>query len=500
MKSGNAAGEKVKAKVYVLYTGGTIGMVPSDPDNPASPLKPASKDDLVKHVPGIGTQTGIYWEIGGLVDDKGEPVPPLDSSDVNATHWTYVAAAIERVYNDYDGFVILHGTDTMAYTASGLSFLLANLSKPVVITGSQLPISSVRTDAVQNFVNAMYIAGYKATGLPLVPEVTICFGDSLLRGNRVRKVSTSAWQGFTTPNFPKLGTVGEHIKINTEFIRPPANNQEAAFFAHKVLVTDVMDVGLFPGLKASQLAKLLELPDLKGIVLRTFGAGNAPGYKDFLDVVAKAVEEEKVILNVTQCLEGMVEMGLYEASSGLLERGVISGLDMTPEAALAKMMWILATETGDEIKTQLQIDQRGEQSESLFDVSYGRHGTAGKPLGTVKASGRPSGQFRKAHLQRAVLRISGVGFAETELRNDIELRVFINLPGATGETPVDDPHCAVVFKQEYLGPDETTLMRDVTGTVRRVVEDGRPINIDLVPGGGKKIWCKGLYLALFARA
>ncbi len=495
--------KRPEAKVFVLYTGGTIGMRPIDPENPASPLVPASKEDLEKYVPGLGEAEGIHWEIHPLVDLNGKEVPPVDSSEVNANHWCYMAGCIEDAYDDFDGFVILHGTDTMAYTASALSFLLSNLAKPVVVTGSQLPISHVRTDAVQNFVNSVHIAGYKATGLPLVPEVTICFADSLLRGNRVRKVSTSAWQGFDTPNYPKLGAIGEYIKINEDVVRPPADNNDSPFFALKELVTNVMDLGIFPGLKASELEAILGL-DVRGFVFRTFGAGNAPSDPDFLDAIAKAVtgigERGKVILNVTQCNQGMVEMGLYAASSGLLERKVISGLDMTPEAALTKMMWLLTTETGEEIGLQLQIDQRGEQSESLFDVRFGEAGKKSQPMDVVKATARPSGQFRKDRLNRAVLRVSGLGFADAKKDEDIELKVFINMPGATATTSENDPHFAVNFRQPYQGADDTVLIQDVTPTVKRVVEEGRPINVTLIPGGGKKIWYNGLYLALFGRA
>ena len=488
--------EHAKARVYILYTGGTIGMVLSDADNPASPLVPASKEELQPYIAGV-EQEGIYWEIGGLVDRKGKPVPPLDSSDVNHEHWIYMAEAIEDVYRDFDGFVVLHGTDTMAYTASGLSFLLANLAKPVVITGSQLPIFSPRTDAIQNLVNAIYIAGYKAINLPLVPEVTICFADSLLRGNRTTKVSTSAMQGFDSPNYPKLGTIGEHIKINTEFIRPPSNNEQSPFYAYKTLNANVMDIGLFPGLRASQLESVLSLSDLQGVVLRTFGAGNAPSYSDFLDTIGKSIAKEKVILNVTQCVQGAVEMGLYEASSGLLERGVISGMDMTAEAALAKMMWILATEFGEQIQTQLQIAQRGEQSENLFDVRYGTIGRESEPQRLIQASASPAGQFRKAHLNRAVLRISEVGFEGLGEDEEIELRIFVNLPAAAG-TSTDDPHYAGSFF--YRNSQSANLLKDITPTIRRVAEDGRPIYITLVPIGDKRVWCKGLYLALFAKA
>jgi len=490
-----------KARVYVLYTGGTIGMVPKEPGNPASPLVPGDKSQLQRYAHGL-EEKGIDWIIEGLVDLDGKEVPPIDSSDIDADHWKFMAAQIERVYNDYHGFVILHGTDTMAYTASALSFLLENLAKPVVVTGSQLPISSVRTDGVQNFVNAIYIAGYKAAGLPCIPEVIICFGDSILRGNRTRKVSSSSWQGFDTPNFPKLGTIGEHIKINTSLLRPAANNEDTPFYAHTTLCTDVMDVGLFPGLKPAPLKSLLQLEAIKGVVLRTYGAGNAPGNKAFLDVIELAVKgvgrPGKTILNVTQCTQGTVEMGVYAASSGLLERGVISGLDITPEAALAKMMWILETQTGNEIQSQLQIDQRGEQTGSLFDVRYGACGDSSESVGLVSVSASPAGKFRKSNLVRAVLRVSHLGITDTQIGDEIELKVFINLPTADSNTPTKDRRFATTFHGAYQGPEATSFIEEVTSTVRTVAEEGHPIHVSVIPPKGKKIWYQGLYLALFA--
>jgi L-asparaginase len=485
--------DNAKARVLVIYTGGTIGMVPSDPTNPDSPLKPGDKEQLWKLMPGLGLKAGIFWDIKGLRD-----VPPLDSSDVNSIHWLKMAEAIEDEYENWDGFVILHGTDTMAYTTSGLSFLLANLSKPVVVTGSQLPISDERTDARLNFANAINIAGYKATGLPMVSEVVLCFGNRLLRGNRARKMSTSDLNGFDSPNCAWLGKLGEHIDINRELLLPAS---EESFYVNRTLNVNVMDIGLFPGLPAEVLKTLMvDNDNIKGFVMRTFGAGNAPGDVEFLEVLAQAISQRnKVIINVTHCPNGTVEMGLYAASSSLLELGVISGLDMTPEAALAKMFWILGTEREDQIPIQMQINQRGEQSESLFDLRYGSAGDEQHPIEINRADVQPTGKFRKEYLNRAILRISGLSFTDINVGDEFEIRVFINLPNANRDTPERDPHRATTFSESYAGPSKT-LIKDITPYIRRFAEVGRDISITVVSMKGGKFWYKGLFVGLFARA
>jgi len=496
-----------KANVLFIYTGGTIGAVPSIEGNLLSPLKPAAKEDLVKFMPGLGEEHGIVWDVVGLLDENDKPVPPLDSSNVESKHWIFMASAIEKHYNDYDGFVILHGTDTMAFTASALSFLLENLAKPVVITGSQLPIFATRTDAKQNLINSLYIAGYKATGLPLVPEVCVCFADRLLRGNRTRKVSSSAWAGFDTPNYPWLGAIGEHIRINTEVVRSPIDNSRNRFRAHKRMTTDVMDITVFPGLQPDQLKQILQLPKLRGIVFRTFGAGNAPDNDAFLNEIANATQatpEPRTIVNVTQCSQGMVEMGLYAASSGLLERGVISGLDMTPEAALTKMMFILSTQRGDDIQLELQQNLRGEQSENLFELRYGGNGTSDQPkIQDLEKAMRPPGPFQKDNLRRAILRVSGVGFQNKQNGDTVKLRVFVGLPEANELTAKSPklPEYAGEMAAPYAGEKDTVLLLDITESLKQVyTKDGSPIYINLVSTGGDQFWYRGLFVTLFAKA
>jgi L-asparaginase len=482
-----------RTKVLVIYTGGTIGMVNKDRTNPASPLVPVEDANaLIKDVPQLKQLRDILdFPIERLLDESGNEMPALDSSDVNATHWAAMARVIEREYDNYDGFVILHGTDTMAYTASALSFMLANLAKPVVVTGSQLSLTDIRTDAVQNLVNALHIAGWRATNLMLVPEVTICFADRLLRGNRVRKMSAASWQGFDTPNFPPLGEIGEHIRIFPERVAPPADNELQRFYIRTAFDPNVLDFGLFPGLNPVALEKVLMLDDVQGMVLRTFGAGNAPTDSKFLDTVGRAVEAGKVVVNVTQCPEGQVEAGLYAASSGLLEKGVVSGLDMTPEAALTKLMWLLGSEPDrDEVKRQIQIDQRGEQTESVFEVHYGDDLMRSEGSDRITVGASPSGQFRKARLTRAVIR---AGDLELDGQRGGKVSVFLNSPGATLADGARDPGYAGTFTLDK------SLFCDVTAAVRRVAEDGRAINVTLVPEDAGELAVTSLSLALFMR-
>jgi L-asparaginase len=483
------------AKVLVLYTGGTIGMVPSDSENAASPLRPAPKDRLVKFVPNpLG---GIAWDIEGLNNDEGEAVGPLDSSSVGPKHWVFMAKAIGKAYGMYDGFVVLHGTDTMAYTASALSFLLQNLGKPVIITGSQLPIFQHRTDAVMNFINALSIAGYKATGLPRMPEVAICFGDVVLRGNRTTKVSTSRWQGFDSPNYPHIGRIGEHIVIEKSLLLPVPDEQRSPFFANAVMEESVATIPIYPGMDANVLGRMLSL-DVSGVILRTFGAGNAPESEEFIAALKNAVASGKILVNTTQCLEGTVEQGLYEASFGLQNAGVITGLDLTPEAALTKLMWLLATEVREEVPVQMQISQRGEQSGSAFDIRYGKIGESSKPVDIARISQRPPGQFRKETLKRAMLRLGGIGMDGAKLGERVGINSFVNLPSANVDTPTNVPQYAGELTGIYEGPEKTVLLRDITTTVSQVHETGRPLNLVLVPRIGQKFWAEGVYLTLFS--
>lgn len=452
-------------KVYVLYTGGTFGMVPSNPGQPFSPLLPAGADRLREALAGLGHSRGIAWDLRSLTEADGSEVGPLDSSAVGPQHWLTIAAAIERVYNDYDGFVVIHGTDTMAYTASALSFLLVNLGKPVVVTGSQSPIFVERTDAHLNFLNALYVAGYKATGVARVPEVTVCFGDHLLRGNRTRKVSVDARAGFASPNYPALGSFGDSIRINRKRVRkaPPADRP---FYVHRSLDDRVMDLTLYPGVKGSQLRPFFERDDLKGFVLRTFGSGTTPRDPELLEAVAQAARDGKMLLVVTQCLEGGVDLGRYDASATLLESRIVSGFDLTPEAALTKLMWMISLEEGPEIEAQIQMSHRGEQSHEHHHFTF-----AGCQDTLVETfSGRPTVPIDRKMMRRALIRVRDC--------DADELRFFLNATGVDPETPADDVRC-VGSVQIANGHG----VADVTKGLGKLLAPNRPLRVSVTAAG-----------------
>ena len=286
--------------------------------------------------------------------------PPIDSSDMEPSLWAKLVKIIEYNYENFDGFVILHGTDTMAYTASALSFMLENLSKPVILTGSQLPIGVLRTDGKENLITSIEIAAAKhADGTAIVPEVCIFFENHLLRGNRTTKINAENFNAFRSYNYPALATVGIHIKYEYDKIRKV--DPTLPMHAHYVFDTNVIILTLFPGIQENIVSTVLNLPGLKAVVLKTYGSGNAPQKEWFIRLLADATRRGIVIVNISQCQTGMVEMARYETGLQLIDAGVISGYDSTVESVLTKLMFLLGHNLSPkEIRNELSHPLAGE--------------------------------------------------------------------------------------------------------------------------------------------
>lgn len=287
--------------------------------------------------------------------------PVVDSSMMDPEIWIKLATIIEENYHQYIGFVVLHGTDTMAYTASALSFMLHNLNKPVIFTGSQLPMGAIRTDGKENLLSALEIASAQKNGQPLVPEVCIYFQDKLFRGTRTTKYNAEHFHPFRSDNYPALAEVGIHIKYNYPYIRYAS--EEGHFFVTKKMDTAIALIKIFPGITPWVLNALLQAAGIKAVILETYGSGNAPTHKWFIDALENAVKRGLIIVNVTQCLAGSVEMWRYETGIHLSGLGIISGHDMTTEAAITKVMYLLANcDSIDEIKQNMNKSLKGEIS------------------------------------------------------------------------------------------------------------------------------------------
>lgn len=287
--------------------------------------------------------------------------PLKDSSDIDPTFWVKMAETVEQNYDLFDGFVILHGTDTMAYSASALSFMLGNLSKPVIFTGSQLPIGLLRTDGREHLITSIEIAAAKREGMAMVPEVCIYFDNELTRGNRTTKFSADHFDAFNSPNYPALAEVGLHIKYDTDHICYP--QKDARLKVRKEFDNNVAILKLFPGINRSLVKSIISTPELRALIIETFGSGNAPTYRWFLDEIKQFISRGGIILNVTQCHGGSVEMGLYETSREMLSAGVISGNDLTSEASVTKLMYLLGNYSSrEDIIRLLEKPLAGEMS------------------------------------------------------------------------------------------------------------------------------------------
>ncbi|APY11196.1 L-asparaginase 1 [Seonamhaeicola sp. S2-3] len=337
-----------KPNILLIYTGGTIGMVK---DFKTGVLKAFNFNSLLNKIPELQ-----------LLDCNIKTVSfkePIDSSNMNPQYWVQIAELVETNYNEFDGFVILHGSDTMSYTASALSFMLENLSKPVVFTGSQLPIGDLRTDAKENLITSIQVASLQKNGIPVIQEVCLYFEYKLYRANRTTKINAEHFQAFDSPNYRELAESGVHLKINKKYLFKPDANK--ALKVHKNFDNNIALIKLFPGITKSVIESIFNTPQLKAVIIETYGSGNCTTESWFINLLEENISKGIHIINITQCSGGSVLMGHYETSSNLKSIGVISGKDITTEAAVCKLMYLLGENISKEnFKNVYEMPIRGE--------------------------------------------------------------------------------------------------------------------------------------------
>lgn len=344
----------METKILLVYTGGTIGMV-KDYENES--LIPFDFENLLKHIPELNL-------IDCKIDYTGFDMP-IDSSDLHPQHWIQLAQIIQDNYEIYDGFVILHGTDTMAYSASALSFMLSGLQKPIIFTGSQLPIGDLRTDAKENLITSLHFASLQKEGIPVIREVCIYFEYKLLRGNRTTKINAENFDAFASPDFPDLGESGIHLDVKNHLLRK--ENPNIPFSINKKLDTNLGLMKIFPGMSREFIESIFSTKNMKALIIEAFGSGNTFSYDWFKDLLRKKSEEGMIFIINTQCSGGMVEIGRYETSDIFKEIGAINGFDLTTEASVTKTIYLLGQNLSkSEFKKQYETDLRGE----LTNKSY----------------------------------------------------------------------------------------------------------------------------------
>jgi L-asparaginase len=459
--------------VLVIYTGGTIGSMPKDPADEASPQVVVGWDEFLAKTPQLH-ESVLGFPLGFQSTEK-----VLDSCNIGPAQWLEIADIIGKSYDNYEGFVVLHGTDTLVFTASALSFLLVNLGKPVVLTGAQRAhLFQLRNDALQNTITAIQLANPAASKLPIVPEVMILFGPDLLRGNRSRKRDANGYAAYESPKFPPLAKIGANITFDETRILPVPTQ---SFFVRRNLEINVIDFNVFPGVVENGLAeKLLDDPELKGVIIRAYGAGNIPTDPNFLRRFEIAAQRGVTLVDVTQCTQGRVELGLYETSSLLLALGMVSGTDLTPEAGLIKLMIALGDEDIRDdrvaLRNFLQTNQAGEQSTSIYELPY-PHQRGDVDPSTRRFRFAPDrelqGDWQPTNLESAQLRLYGAEIigAGDDQSLPLDLDIYANLSSNEEAGGANSPKFVGRVRRAPTAVP-SILSFDVTDATRRLFRPG----------------------------
>lgn len=503
---------KTERGVLVVYTGGTIGSRPSQPEDAESPQIVVPWSDLLAATPEL-QEVQRFFPV-----DCYEGIEALDSCNVGPAHWEQMARAIADNYDKYNGFVVLHGTDTMVYSATALSFMLRNLGKPVIFTGAQRSaMVSYRNDATQNVLTALEFANPQASGLPTIAEVCIYFGGLLLRGNRSVKFDTSGYTAYQSPNVEPLAVAGDSIVVNERAIRRPDPN--ATFTLRHRIDTHVLPIFISPGIQQTEMAKRqLETPGLKAVVVQAFGSGNIPTTSNFIDLFAEARKKGIVVAAVSQCRRGAVELGIYETSAALLEAGFVAANDLTLEAAQVKLMHLLGTLdiTAEDVELEYQRSVAGEQSTSLLLTQYPNSSGFARHSGTSPGRARTRGEAvtmpaQRDQIERALLRLRRAELIGREVNSPddsdpVSVQIYVDL---ADDDPLDPhgPSFVGEFRrwpksdaEKKISGDKGVLVFDVTSYVRTQVKAGDRISFTLaVDAPGASLQWDSVELAVYVR-
>lgn len=484
-------------RVLVLYTGGTIGSRPRDREDPESPQLVVPWEELETATPELEK-----LKERGFVVDAVSSTPPLDSCNIGPTEWIQFARIISDNYDDYEGFVILHGTDTMVYTASALSFMLKGLRKPVILTGAQRSaLVDVRNDASQNFVTALLLANPRFSGVPSVPEVTIFFGGKLLRGNRTIKRDTTGYDAYETPNIPPLGEIGDKIVIHKERVLWP--DEQEKFRVHVRLEERVLPLFIYPGITPQGVEAQIKATNPQAVIIQAFGSGNVPNLDpEFISVFRRARQERGILISVvSQCTRGPVELGIYETSAELLEAGFVSANDITLESAQCKLMTLLGDADIDlsVAEEEFQRALAGEMSLSTYITPYSDAKGSVSPQEPQNTPGRCrfaaqqlSGIWAPSDLHQALLRFrqAKVTVGDGEREASAQFEIYVNVD-PDEELTSTHSNFAGSFRK-YSMSNRSLVLFDITEALRPFARPGERISLTLVnrEGGSAFEWQK----------